>query len=184
MKHKFLKWTHCELLKEYLVGKIVSANFMSPPQLYCYFCFHVDFHVLGDYCCWHLVMLSGEDVAHLQKRRNNKKGRLQMPDLLNDYAKKKELRIPVQIHNVKCTVLCIVQWKRRKSYLMQFSFHFSTWRVRTWQCNGKIWPNTFFNLWLIVNLYEIIFQTVLSKWLKSIMYLKNYVFQRMKGKKD
>ena len=46
-----------------------------------------------------------------------------MPDLLNDYAKKKELRIPVQIHNVKCTVLCIVQWKRRKSYLMQFSFH-------------------------------------------------------------
>ena len=98
VNHKFLKWTHCELLKEYLVGKIVSANFMSPPQLYCYFCFHVDFHVLGDYCCWHLLMLSGEDVAHLQKRRNNKKGCKCQTYLTT--MQKKGLRILVQIHNV------------------------------------------------------------------------------------
>ena len=110
MRHKFLRWTHCGLLKEYLVGKIVSANFMSPPQLYCYFCFHVDFHVLGDYCCWHLLMLSGEDVAHLQKRRNNKKGCKCQTYLTT--MQKKGLRILVQIHNVKCTVLSIVQWKR------------------------------------------------------------------------
>ena len=140
MKHKFLKWTHCGLLKEYLVGKIVSANFMSPPQLYCYFCFHVDFHVLGDYCCWHLLMLSGEDVAHLQKRRNNKKGCKCQTYLTT--MPKKELRIPVQIHNVKCTVLSIVQWNRLKILFNANSFHLKSEDISLLVINGQlVWYN-------------------------------------------
>ena len=149
MKHKFLKWTHCELLKEYLVGKIVSANFMSPPQLYCYFCFHVDFHVLGDYCCWHLLMLSGEDVAHLQKRRNNKKGCKCQTYLTT--MQKKGLRILVQIHNVKCTVLSIVQWNRLKILFNAIFLSLEEWGHGS--AIVKFDPTLSLPvLWLIVNL--------------------------------